>query len=417
MKLKSCLAVVLAVIMTGCNAESGIEDESEASVPVTSAITVDGPQRDLDYIGEQNSEENINTFFSALTLTEKEFYPTESSVHFSGRHLNVDGVEYLSNTCSSIDFVMTGDRIEAVLVSNASDYSEKNRAYLAVVIDGEVTSRIAVENGTNSYVLYEGDKLINAEISLVKLSETTAASLGVKSVTVNATSIAPSRDKELQIEFIGDSITCGYGNEGSAESGVFDTAEENGLSTYAYLTAQALNADCSLVCASGIGLISDCTTQGVLEDYLLMPKMYEYSDIYFELHRSVSELTQWDFGGGSDIVVINLGTNDYTYTGKNEELQAQFGDAYYNFIGQIRENNPDAIIICTLGILGSELYGQIEYAAEQYSDDHADKNIYTYRFDSQSAEDGYGTDYHPSTATHEKAAAALTEYIRALIEN
>lgn len=417
MKREILSLALTAVFLTGCSESAAEENISYAEGEATesSVITAEGPTRDLDYIRAQSPEDDINTFFSAYTLTEKEFYPTDKSVHFSGRHLLYNDVEYLSNTCSSVDFVMTGDRIEAVLVCNGSVYKETQQAYMAVVINGEIVKRFKVDSGENSYVLYEGDKLINADVSLVKLSESAMANLGIKSLKVNATSLAPKRSSDLQIEFIGDSITCGYGNEGAMGSGKFDSAEENGMATYAYLTAKALGADCSLVCASGIGIISDSTVQGVLEDYLLMPEMYDYADMNFEMRRGYDEYTPWDFGEGSDIVVINLGTNDYSYTGRNEELQAEFGSAYYEFIGQVRRNNPEAIIICTLGIMGSELYNQIEYAAEQYATDNADNKIYTYKFEYQSEDDGYGTDFHPSVATHEKAAQRLSEYIKGIL--
>ena len=169
------------------------------------------------------------------------------------------------------------------------------------------------------------------------------------------------------------------------------------------------------MCISGLGLISNYTEYvGEKEDYLLLGEVYDYTDTNFEQRRGIEPLSEWDFGGGSDIVVINIGTNDYSYTGKDEDRQYEFYEAYYDFLGDVREHNPEADIVCTMGIMGAELFGQIEKAAEDYSADNSDEHIYTMKFDYQSEEDGYGGDYHPSVATHEKAARQLVNFLETL---
>ena len=61
--------------------------------------------------------------------------------------------------------------------------------------------------------------------------------------------------ENIVIEFIGDSITCGYGIEAKAGGELFDTGTENFEKTYAYLSSKELNFDYSVVCYSGCGLI------------------------------------------------------------------------------------------------------------------------------------------------------------------
>ena len=59
----------------------------------------------------------------------------------------------------------------------------------------------------------------------------------------------PSR----KIEFIGNSITCGYGNEGLKKEEGFDYATENHYYSYASITARNLEAQHWVVARSGIG--------------------------------------------------------------------------------------------------------------------------------------------------------------------
>ena len=92
--------------------------------------------------------------------------------------------------------------------------------------------------------------------------------------------------------------------------------------------------------------------------------------------------------------------------------QKEFAAAYVEFLKKIRENNPDAPILCTLGIMGQTLCDAIDYAVTLYTDETGDKNISTMRFPMQEAADGYAVDWHPSAATHQKSAGYLSEYIR-----
>ena len=391
--------------------ETAVSDTQISSVSVPAVTDINIPVHDIDPLAEEKGAAGLPYFISSQ-CEEISFYPSEDAVKRMGRFIEYNDTLYLSYTCSAISFSMTGDRAEAVITSNGSVYADNQQAWIAVLLNGELINRIKLEAGDNSYVLYEGEELENAEISVVKLTENQMATVGIKSITANASRIAPRPPKDKKIEFIGDSITCGYGNEADDPSDGYDSAQQNGLKTYGYYTAQILDADYSFVSISGLGLISDYTDYvGVKEDYLLMPEVYDYSDTNFQMRRGITELTPWDFGTGSDIVVINMGTNDYSYTGKREELQDEFEEAYYEFLGDVREHNPNADIVCTMGIMGAQLLERIENAAARFSKDYNDNRIYTMKFDYQDEADGYGGDYHPSAATHKKAAQQLAEFL------
>ena len=409
------------LLLTGCGdsktdepvtsyAQTGEETVSLSQTEETAAEAV----HDIDPEAEGKGMEGVPYFYSPRP-EEVTFVPSEESVKFNGRHIEHNDICYLSYTCSAVRFNMTGDRAEAVLVSNGGAYSGRQQGWVGVEINGELTKRIRLEDGEQSYVLYEGEELKNAEIAIVKLTENQMTNTGVKSITCNASRIAPAARKELDIEIIGDSITCGYSNEADGPEYGFNCDYENGAATYGYLTAKNLDADYSLVCISGLGLISNYTdTVGEREDYLLLNDVYDYTDTNFEQRRGIEPLSEWDFGEGSDIVVINIGTNDYSYTGRDEDRQYEFYEAYYAFLGDVRRHNPDAEIVCTMGIMGAELFGQIEEAAADFSRDNSDERIHTMKFDYQSEEDGYGGDYHPSVATHIKAAEQLTAFLETL---
>lgn len=113
------------------------------------------------------------------------------------------------------------------------------------------------------------------------------------------------------------------------------------------------------------------------------------------------------------MVVINLGTNDYSYLSPSFSSRSkEFIKGYADFLKQVRQKNPNAYIFCTMGTMGGEsVYGLIEQAVGEYSAATGDTRIKSYASPVQTQEDGYGADYHPSVKTQQDSAQLLTEEI------
>ena len=113
---------------------------------------------------------------------------------------------------------------------------------------------------------------------------------------------------------------------------------------------------------------------------------------------------QWDFSFEPDIVVINLGTNDDSYCKGDKDKIAEFTREYKNFITKIRRYNPDAYILCTLGIMGNSLFPAIQTAVNEFQTETGDQKVDTLQFANQNMADGIAADWHPTEKTNEKAA-------------
>ena len=122
--------------------------------------------------------------------------------------------------------------------------------------------------------------------------------------------LLPSR----KIEFIGNSITCGYGNEGLKKEEGFDYATENHYYSYASITARNLQAQHWVVARSGIGAYRNYDGPKTGNPDSNMPVQYEYTGYAWkpELRKEPTFLQEkWDFNRYQpDVVCINLGTND-----------------------------------------------------------------------------------------------------------
>lgn len=298
-------------------------------------------------------------------------------------------------------------------------------ARYAVYLNDELVTDAQLLQQEQSITLKNtADEDTPAHVRLVKLSESAHSSLGIREICVAASKsisnkyqdglLIPEESKPHLIEFIGDSITCGYGVDGRYMVDPFKTANENVTKSYAYLSAEVLNADYSMVSYSGHGIISGYTSNGKALTSQLVPRFYAQtghsSAVVEERHKIQDDI--WSFPVQPDLIVINLGTNDASYTGTDPAKQKEFAAAYTEFLKTVREKNPDAPILCTLGIMGQTLCDAVELAAADYTKETGDSNIRTMRFDVQSEADGVVVDWHPSAATHQKAADKLSNFVQ-----
>jgi lysophospholipase L1-like esterase len=281
--------------------------------------------------------------------------------------------------------------------SGAEFIAEGGNVNITLIGKGFAECRVAIyinEKRVHDLLLNEREKRVNVEldvtsvIRIIKLSEAAPSVFGI--VEIEADSISPTAKKPLLIEFIGDSITCGYGVDDEDREHGFSVAKEDFTKTYAYKTAAALNADYTVTAFSGYGIISGYTDNGEKNRESILPPFYPPAGL----------------SSHPDVIVINLGTNDDSYCGDDTDRQAEFEEAYVDFLEQIRQTNPSVPIICTLGIMGSRLYKRIETAVKDFD------NVYTLKFTEQIEADGYAADWHPSEATHQKAALQLIEFIK-----
>lgn len=215
---------------------------------------------------------------------------------------------------------------------------------------------------------------------------------------------APKRP-ELKIEFIGNSITCGYGTEADSGEVHFSYETQNHTLSYAYLTARALNADFNIVARSGIGVYRSYNgaREGTPEQRI--PLEYDRTLIYNPSHLWAHSSFR------PDIICFNLGTNDTSLDNYDISL---FEEACKRFLAHLHLLQPQAKIVL---LTGPMLHGKALEDVKDVFDRLAADADHLYRFDmsEQTGELGYGADYHPSKAQAAKNAAELTAYLKTII--
>ncbi|MFC3799329.1 GDSL-type esterase/lipase family protein [Cohnella sp. GCM10012308] len=348
------------------------------------------------------------------------FRATASTVKMIGRTYDYKETLWLALSGSGVEFEFYGKRAEIAIKGDDRIASPAHQARIGIYVNGKRVVDDQVTEHMKTYTVLQSDTEAQITVKVIKLSEAAMSTVGIERIIVDAAGgIKPTAAQARKVEIIGDSITCGYGVDDENEQRHFSTATEDVTQAYAYQAAQALEADYSMVCYSGYGIISGYTEDDQKKTAHLVPDYYEkVAKSEGKFDRTLDPLTvSWDFDRFvPELIVINLGTNDDSYTKEHAVRQAEYADQYVEFLKCVRRNNADAKILCTLGILGGRLYPFVEQAVDRYGHETGDRNIATMEFDTQLASDGYGADWHPSKATHRKAAKKLVARIRELMD-
>lgn len=340
---------------------------------------------------------------TAEECKESTIIPNSENVKFIGRFYIKDDIIWLVLSGSAIEFYLTGKSAQLNLAGDGNSIymAEDQRPRYAVYIDDEKIIDKTMGDLEKTIELFKSEEEKEIKVRIILLSEGARGAIGVKSININSCSekiIRPSEYKDLRIEYIGDSITCAWGIESASEAEPFLTTTQNFELTYAFLSAKELNADYSGVCYSGSGVAGGGNQ---------MPKVYTQTNAF------TSYFEEWDFTKfPNDVVVINLGTNDMAYSA--ESKHDEYIQEYTNFLGLIRQKNPDAYIVCTLGMMGCEqLFPLIEKAISLFGD----PKVYGFLLPNQKVEDGIGSQYHPNYVTHAKAGKIVYEKIKEILES
>lgn len=364
-----------------------------------------------------NSGENISESGNINMNGETVYSASEENVKMLGRTYFDEGVLYCALSGTGAEFSFTGTKCSIVIKgdNNSSNAGAKdNHARIGIYLDGERVVDDMINESEKSYDVFASETEKNVTVSVVKLSESPMSTIGIKEIKCTGSAIKPTENKDMLIEFIGDSITCGYGIDDPDKDHHFVTATEDITKAYGYLAAKALDADYSMVSFSGYGIISGYTDNGNKVTAQTVPQFYTKLGYSWGTNGTFSpQAVDWDFTKRQpDLVVLNLGTNDDSYTQNDIEKQNEYAENYKEFLKVIREKNPDARILCVFGVMGDRLYPFVEQAVSGYTEESGDDRVSVLKIRPHSARDGYSADLHPSVKTQERVA----EEVRAEIE-
>lgn len=335
----------------------------------------------------------------------------KSTYSYSGRiEILAENKVILIGSSSSVSFNFQGDSCSVSLQS-----MEDHHNYVSLELDGKYIGRIRIgKGGIKSYPIPVSENKKIHHLSIYKATE--AANGGVLFAGTNAKLIPytiPKKNKK--IELIGDSITCGMGNDATeipCYSGEWYD-QHNGYWAYGPIVARDLNADYVLSSVSGYGMYRNWNDEHIEE--AIIPEVYE--NLYLNKDKS----KPYDFKFQPDLVSICLGTNDLSEgDGKKPRLpfnEDKYVSNYIEFIKTVYKHAPKTrIVLLTSPMVSGEknetLVRCLKKVIQAFENDKNHKPIALFQFKEMVPK---GCGYHPDIADDKIMAAQLTPFFKTLL--
>lgn len=313
----------------------------------------------------------------------------------------------LISAASSVRFSFTGSKCS---ISLQSKDSYDHHAYVSLELDGKYLGRMRIESILKDYpVAVPAGK--SHTLTVYKATEATTGSILFNGATANL--IKTSVASKKKIEFIGDSITSGMGNDATeipCDTGMwFD--QHNAYLAYGPVSARALNADYMLSSVSGIGMYRNWNHEDPQEP--IMPLVY--GNLY--LNMDASKLYSADFS--PHITCIALGTNDFSDgDGVKKRLpfnEEKFVSNYIKFVQKIYSHSPDTQVVLinspmVSGAKNDLFIKCLKQVQDAFKNSKKPIQLFTY-----SAITPHGCGYHPDAADHKLMASQLTPFLKKLL--
>lgn len=350
-------------------------------------------------------------FLNLLCYSQKN--NTKTPFLYSGRiEILDDNKVSLIGSASSVSFYFKGNSCN---ISLQSIDSSEHHNYVSLELDGQYIGRLKIEKGAlKSYPVIISKKKKTHLLTIYKATE--AANGAVLFAGTSARVIPSTIKKKKKIEFIGDSITCGMGNDTSeipcGTGAWYD--QHNAYLAYGPVVSRALNVDFVLSSASGIGIYRNWNDEH--KDEKIMPDVYE--NLY--LNNPISD-KPYDFAFQPDLISICLGTNDLSDgDGTKERLpfnEEKYVSNYINFIKTVYKHNPKSRIILlnspmVSGEKNTVLTHCLNKVIQAFNNDTEHKPISLFEFQPMNPQ---GCGYHPDSNDDKVMADQLFPVLNQLL--
>lgn len=288
--------------------------------------------------------------------------------------------------------------------------SDTGHNYYNVFIDDQPAKTFEVKSDTMLVI----DSRLGTQIHKVQIFKRTEGSQG----TGTFKGILLSRDGELlpwkdipsrKIEFIGNSITCGYGTEGKSKDERWTPATENNYKSYATVIARAFSADYHIIAHSGQGVVRNYGDKQKVSA-IAMPQRFDR--VYDQKEQPLWNFKLWK----PDAVVINLGTNDFSTQPFPDE--PVFKKGYENLINEIHKQYGDLPIFCIVGpMIDEPCYSYVKDLVEEFRSVYQKKNVYFIGIPTYLLNQGkdLGSDHHPNYSGQRKMATHVLPVISSVL--
>lgn len=325
--------------------------------------------------------------------------PNNENIEYIGRFLKEEsGKVSFSWSSSKIAFDTTATDVYIELESCVEPI------YYNLYINGEKKNDFQIKKGVQKILLFSEMEKSNKSIVIERRNELLAGRARLHGIHLKGGCIQKhSNKKDRYIEFIGDSLTAGYGVYSKSPTDPFNHSEEDSSSAHAAIAAKLVDSDYSIVAYSG---------KGVYRDY--NKSKTEPMPFFYPLVNRFPK-ADWDFSGRKpDLIVINLGTNDF---GQGIPPREEFINSYINFVKEIEKLNGKSNYLLVCGHMESNKNENISYikdVASTLKKQGFDVELFVMPYIDQTLPQG--ADYHPGLEQHKIAGEFLAKEIKKIMK-
>ena len=394
--VKKVLCVILALLcaigalgFVGCDSGSGdasvTTDSVTTNIPTTATPTTETPAATTTATGEAPVTPTVSYNKVKYNMAD-----IESKINILGRCPVTEEGLYADWSASGFEFVADCKNMIKITVTSTHD------CRFNFYLDDNDLKVVNISAGTKTYTVAANLEAGEHSFRFVKSS---MVETGTKALAVNIESveiygeIKEAQQREYYVEFVGDSITCGVGASSSASTEAYSEL------SYAYLTANKLNADYSLVSISGIGAGKSTDRH----NGLLMGQVYSLNNYY----RSKTD--KYEANRKADLVVINLNTNDRG-SFDDVSMKDQFVAKVKDLIDQVKAmHGEDVKIVWVMGMMQDPTRLYVDLWTIQYLNSLGGEAAGYYYFVTE--KNNQGASSHPIASAHARVSDELVEYI------
>ncbi len=266
-----------------------------------------------------------------------------------------------------------------------------------VEIDGE-EAVLELEPGRNQYNIYSGAPGEHT----VRVTRKTSANSGPSRFSYIRASgrTHPTRARDRRMLVIGDDNVTGYGVLGEDRTCSFSYATQDHARTFAALAASSFDADLHAIGFDGRGLDRNHGDNPDLTMRELNQVVLPGAPLFWDVSKYQPQ-----------VVVVNLGASDFW----NGETGDEFDKSYADFLGELRGDYPEALIIAAMG---PQLHGEVREAAHNSvkwavaaRQQAGDDKVEFLEFELARQGRVWGCDWHPGIDTQAGMAWDLEDLI------
>ncbi|MFN8251108.1 MAG: GDSL-type esterase/lipase family protein [Ferruginibacter sp.] len=354
-------------------------------------------------------------FFSCSSTNQlaaqKIFTPADGNI--MGRAIkNADSTVTLSASASSCTYTFSGENCVVYLKNNPPYPGDYN--YINIELDGQYVGREKVDVRVAApYIIKAVGNDMQHTLVISKATEAANGQVIITKIEAEKLS-APQQKFKTKVEFIGNSITCGFGNDMEIPCGNgskwYD--QHNAYWSYAPRTARALNAQFMISAISGAGIYRNWNSDGPT-----VPQQYENT------YLNTDSSNKWNFSSFvPDMITIALGTNDLSNgdgkTPRKPFDKTVFISTYENFIKTIYSHYPQAqLVLMNSPMVNGERDVLLKDCLTTIQTDINNtlkpvKPVKTFWFKSMVPK---GCSYHPSMEDDDVMAQQLVPFLKTLL--